>query len=85
MEQIIKFKRLRSCPRQFSRLFSATTHENNEFKMSKDNQDGKTYEEKSKDKSSILHFDNAVKHCTEEVKKFDFYAFVNGQYMPKQV
>lgn len=27
--------------------------------------------------------DNAVKHCTDEVKKFDFYAFVNGQYMPK--
>jgi len=35
------------------------------------------------DKKSILHFDNAVKHCTAEVKKFDFYAFINGQYMPK--
>jgi len=82
MEQIIKCKRLRSCPRQLSRLFSTTTHDQNEFKMAKE-QDSKTYEEKSKDKSSILHLDNSVKHCTDEVKKFDFYAFVNGQYMPK--
>jgi hypothetical protein len=36
MEQIIKFKRLRSCPRQLSRLFSTTTSSNNEFKMSKE-------------------------------------------------
>lgn len=24
-----------------------------------------------------------MKHCTAEVKKFDFYTFVAGQYMPK--
>ena len=40
-------------------------------------------EDKSKDKSSILHIDNAINHCTAEVKKFDFYTFIGGQYMPK--
>jgi len=40
---------------------------------------GKPEEEsKEKDKSSILHIENAAKHCTAEVKKFDFYTFVAG-------
>jgi hypothetical protein len=36
-----------------------------------------------KPEKSILHVENAIKHCTAEVKKFDFYAYANGQYMPK--
>jgi hypothetical protein len=40
-------------------------------------------QEEGADKGSILHLDNAEKYCTAEVKKFDFYTFVAGQYMPK--
>lgn len=32
--------------------------------------------------SSILNIDNAVKHCTNEVKKFDVNAYMAGQFMP---
>lgn len=28
---------------------------------------------------------NAVNYCAGEIKKFDFYTYVAGQYMPKQV
>ena len=34
-------------------------------------------EDKKKD-SSILDLQNAVKYCTSEVKKFDFYTYVAG-------
>lgn len=40
-----------------------------------DNEDKK---EDQPEKTSILHIDNAAKHCMAEVKKFDFYAYVNG-------
>lgn len=45
----------------------------------------KTYQSKPKqvDPKSILHLDNAIKYCQNEVKKFDFYAYVAGQYMPQ--
>ena len=36
-----------------------------------------------KEKSSILHIEISVKHCSNELKKFDFYAYVAGHYMPK--
>ena len=39
--------------------------------------------EETVQKKSILQVENAIKHCTAEVKKFDFYAYANGQYMPK--
>jgi len=40
--------------------------------------------EKVPETKSILQLDNAVAHCTAEVKKFDFYTYINGQYMPKK-
>jgi phytoene/squalene synthetase len=44
---------------------------------------GSPTEKSEQDSTSILHIDNAAKHCMAEVKKFDFYTFVAGQYMPK--
>jgi len=40
-------------------------------------------ENKQKSGSQITESKNAEKYCTDEVKKFDFYAYVAGQYMPK--
>jgi hypothetical protein len=71
MEHILKFRRpIISSSRRF---FSTSTTQTEDFKMGKPEE-----ESKEKDKSSILHLENAAKHCTAEVKKFDFYTFVAG-------
>lgn len=38
----------------------------------------KEKQEPKKNESSILDLQNAVKYCTAEVKKFDFYTYVAG-------
>ena len=38
----------------------------------------KEKQEDNKDSKSILELTNAVKYCTGEVKKFDFYTYVAG-------
>ena len=40
-------------------------------------------EQKGKTKGSILDLDNALNHCKDQVKKFDYYAFRVGQHFPK--
>ena len=69
--------RLKRTPNLLVRSFSTSTT-NGDFKMSDEPEKPLEPVDKSKDKSSILHIDNAVKHCTAEVKKFDFYTFVAG-------
>jgi hypothetical protein len=35
-----------------------------------------------KTKSSILDIENATKYCSDQVKKFDYYAFRVGGHLP---
>lgn len=45
----------------------------------------KKSEGQNEESKQILEIKNAVKFCTSEVKKFDFYTYVAGQYMPRAV
>ena len=52
---------------------------------SSDSTQPKQEEKKSNKKGSILDVGNASKHCADNVKKFDYYAFRVGQHMPKNL
>lgn len=38
--------------------------------------------EVSQNKTSILDIEFATKHCSDQVKKFDYYAFRVGSHLP---
>ena len=66
------YRSSRKLARCFSSSSSQTGNIGDDQKMDKKGEDIPT------DKKSILHIDNAVKHCSAQIKKFDFYAFVAG-------